>query len=127
MNQQEMGRLAAENVSAPLWFRVFLVAIAQANRVGHAEFGPGTLRTTLGASVPRSTGEVKPVTASALSNAIAEAKRRELLSDESCARCLVLPRTMVQKEGIGTGHCNYHFVRVRAPHPLSEGQKPTSS
>lgn len=103
LNQVEVGRIAGDNVTAPLWLRVWLLALADANRIGHAEYGPGSLQARLGARVDAKTGAVIAIGASAVSNAIRTCKEYGLLTPDSGARCLVLSQHVAQKEGKGRG------------------------
>lgn len=123
VSQLEVGRLMQANHELPTWLRVFFAGLADANRIGHAEYGPGGLRDRLRV-VDSSTGAVlADATDSAVSNAIKKAKESHLLAHDSSARCLVLPHTLAQKDAKGTNSCRYHKVNVEG----AAGPLPASS
>lgn len=111
LHQPDMKRLAQMPESGPAHVRLFYLALASANRVGHAEFYPGALRDFLGA-VDKTTGAVMPCQGPAVSRAIRQAVKLGTLHRDSCARCLVLPASLYQKNGKGTLSCRYHGVNV---------------
>src|SRR5262249_48543445 len=91
----------AKDVRHPRAYQVHFAALAWANRIGHATFGPGELAQVLGIGHGRQANN-------ALSKAIATAKGLGLVAPESGVNCLVLPSTMFQKGGQGTGSCKIH-------------------
>ncbi|MQY33121.1 hypothetical protein SRB17_10810 [Streptomyces sp. RB17] len=101
----------------PLAMRVYFIAVAEMNRIGHAEFAPGALGSALG-TVDARTGEMAPVHPVTLSKAIKQAKGWGLISEDSSARCLVIPAYAAQKGSNGTGFCRHHGVRVRDLSPV---------
>ena len=105
VSQFDCRRKAKTDATGPLWLRVYFAAVGWTNRVGHAEFAKGALADVLGVSG-------KPHAAQDVQKAIRAAKQHGLIGQESGARCLVLPRFHVQKEGLGTGSCQVHGLRT---------------
>jgi hypothetical protein len=79
----------SQDSSLPYWLRVVGLAYGRHNANGHAPFGPGEIGLLL--AKPLTKGEAKPLSDSAVSNAIREAKKKEFIARESMARCLVVP------------------------------------
>lgn len=75
--------------SLPQWLRVVGLAYGRHNANGHAPFGPGEIGKLLAKCGPK--GETKPLSDSAVANAIKLAKRKGWIARESMARCLVVP------------------------------------
>lgn len=71
------------------WMRLACLAFAKHRANGHANFAPGELGPLLAKAGPD--GQLKPLTKSAVSNAIKRAKDRGWISKESTAQCLVVP------------------------------------
>ncbi|TYB94064.1 hypothetical protein FXF53_27425 [Micromonospora sp. WP24] len=116
VHQTELRRIARSPDAGPGHMRLFMLALAEANQIGHAEFAPNVLREFLG-TVNKASGRVKLSAASTVSDAIDKAKRLGMFHEDSCARCLVLPRELFQKAGRGTGSCTYHEARTRQIRP----------
>ncbi|MCX9191753.1 hypothetical protein C3Y87_10060 [Carbonactinospora thermoautotrophica] len=106
ISQLEAERQAKNPHITSAGVRVFFAAVARANRIGHAEFGPGELADWLG-SFDRS-GVWTPAHKSTVSKAIAQAKSLELVAKDSSARCLVLSSHVFQKAGRGSFGCKHH-------------------
>ncbi len=98
-----------------LYVRVYFLAVADANRIQHAEYAPGALREAL-SSVDARTGEVTIPTKAAVSKAIAKAIDTELLDPMSSAHCLVLPPRTVGG-GRGTNSCKFHGINQKNSTP----------
>jgi hypothetical protein len=96
----------AKDPTHPLQYRVYFAALGWANRIGHAEFGEGALSRILSGE------DNKPLAAQSVSNAIARAKKKGLVTDESGTRCLVLGSWRFQKAGLGSASCRTHGLRV---------------
>jgi hypothetical protein len=97
------------------YLRLFFFALADANRLGHAEYEPGALRAAL-ATVDRTTGDVKTPTEAAVSKALRKARDLGLLAPESNARCLVLSPRLFQR-GTGGNACAFHGINVKPSTP----------
>lgn len=110
VHQTELRRISRNPEVGPAHVRLFMLAMAEANQIGHAEFRAGALREFLGRP-DRATGRVTPSSAATVSDAIAKAKRLGMLHVDSCARCLVLSPYLFQKAGRGTMSCSFHNVR----------------
>jgi hypothetical protein len=111
LHQPDMRRLARMPESGPAHVRLFYLALATANRIGHAEFYQGQLRDFLGGE-DRLTGEIRPSARSTVSDGIRQAIEIGTLHRDSCSRCLVLPQSLWQKNGRGTMSCRVHDVRL---------------
>lgn len=96
IHQVEYRRMASNEKTGPRFTRVHFAALGYANRIGHAEFGPGELAQVLGIGVGR-----------AADKAVKQAKDAGLVGKDSGTRCLVLPHTMFQT-GKGSAECHYH-------------------
>jgi hypothetical protein len=81
------------NPLLPNWLRVAALAYGRHSKNGHANFAPGELRMLL--ARPGPDGKPKPISASAVANAINQAKAKGFIAEESMARCLVVPRHAV--------------------------------
>jgi hypothetical protein len=77
----------------PNWLRVAALAFGKHSKNGHASFASGELRMLL--ARPGPDGKPKPISASAVANAIKQAKEKGFIAEESTARCLVVPRHAV--------------------------------
>jgi hypothetical protein len=111
LHQLDMKRIAQMPESGPAHVRLFYLALATSNQIGHAEFYQGILRDFLG-TVDKTTGVIVPAHASAVSRAIRQAVEIGTLRPESGARCLVLPSQLWQKNGKGTTSCRVHNVNM---------------
>jgi hypothetical protein len=98
-----------------LYMRVYFLALADANRLQHAEYATGALREAL-SSVNERTGEVTHPTKAAVSKAIAKAIETDLLDPLSSARCLVLPARSVSG-GTGSNSCKFHGINQKNSTP----------
>lgn len=116
LSQTEIGRLARKS-TLPLHGQLFLLALAGANRLGHAEFGPSQLRRAL-STVDAATGEAFGPSASSVARAIRRAKKEDLLRWDSSASCLVVSDRLFQC-GTGSATCISHQVNVRSTKPRS--------
>jgi hypothetical protein len=92
----------------PLWYRVATLGVERRNDIGHAEFDPGEVRQLL---VDQRTGVIP--TASSVSRAIARAKEKGYLAEESSVRCIVT-RIGVQG-GNSTTYCRFHGIGRARP------------
>jgi hypothetical protein len=79
----------AKDPDLPDWLRVASLAFAKHQLNGHANFATGQLRKLL--TSPGPDGKPKPISHSAVSNAIRTAKKRGFIAENSSARCLVVP------------------------------------
>jgi hypothetical protein len=111
VNQEAARALASSEEVRPLAWRVQWAAVGWSNRVGHACFAAGALAEIL-CSVDKETGEVKKPTPQGVYKAIRAAVAAGVISEESRARCLVLPRALWQKGGKGNSSCSEHDVGV---------------
>lgn len=105
--QVEMRRWATDDRVTPLAVRVLLAALSRVGRDGHAQFASGELAEMLG-KLNIKTGEVSRRDGSTVSDAIKTAKHLGFIEPESCARCLVLSRHVVQKGKGSTKPCSWH-------------------
>lgn len=96
------------NPDLPVWLRLASLAFGKHKANGHANFGAGEIAKMLGKRGPD--GHVKPLSDSAVSNAIRRAKELGFVAAQSCARCLVVPPHAVSN---GLGHV-YERCRVHA-------------
>ncbi|SCF94614.1 hypothetical protein GA0115254_126650 [Streptomyces sp. Ncost-T10-10d] len=94
----------AENGAHPLAYRVHFAALGWADRQGHAAFDPGRLARLLGK-------DGKPLSDQSMNNAIARAKKLDLVSPRSGAACLVLPPHLFQKGRGAPVPCRPHRDR----------------
>ncbi len=106
-SQVEMARLAQAVEVTPLAVRVLFAALGRHDRSGHARFRPGELARILG-SIDVTTGEIRTGRSDSVSSAIDSAKRLGYITEESWARCLVVPRTMFQKRHGRIEECQVH-------------------
>ncbi len=97
--------------AVPLHLRLWFLAAARVNEVGHAEFSPGQLCQEL-STVDHSTGELRVPSASTVSHALKRAKEEGYLHRDSSARCLVVPPLVINC-GTGGARCSYHRINVR--------------
>jgi hypothetical protein len=98
----------SQDPALDLWLRVVALAFGRHRANRHANFAMGELCKLL--SKPGSDGKPKPISTSAVSNAIALAKKHGFIAEESMARCLVVPAHAV---GYGLGGetwtpCRFH-------------------
>ena len=105
--QVEIGRWAQRSDITPRAMRVLFAAMGRIDSAGHARWAPGELALVLG-SVEQMTGVIVPAARSAVSDAIAVAKRLGMVADDSTARCLVLPDTAFQKARGPVIRCPVH-------------------
>lgn len=110
INQDAAKRLA-EGTDLALPIRAFFAAVARANRIGHAEFGKDELRIVL-AVRRRGQDIIEPPSRQQVWQAIRRAKELDLIDDESCQRCLVLPLHLWDK-GVGGSNCSAHGLGKR--------------
>ncbi|MFJ9522540.1 hypothetical protein ACIRPK_30355 [Kitasatospora sp. NPDC101801] len=103
MNRDRAYNLALDKSTGPLWLRVWLLAISDANQSGHAEYGPGVLASTLGVTTA----------SKAVQGAIRTAVKRGVLSPGSSSRCLVVDRWL-WRTGVGSTGCKAHGVETAA-------------
>lgn len=105
-SQLDCRRMAKDkNADRPLWLRVYFAAVGWTNRIGHAPFAERELAKVLGVADTK-------YEAQSVQKAIRAAKRHGLIHADSGARCLVLPRAHCQKEGLGSGSCQFHGART---------------
>ena len=109
IGQVEAQRLSKSHLVRPLHLRLFLTALAHANRVGHAEFAPGGLCHEL-STIDENTGELSTPRKESVCRAIKQAREMGLLHHNPGLRCLVLSAALWQKEGKGTASCGWHGV-----------------
>ncbi|WP_156409030.1 hypothetical protein [Mycobacterium sp. Root265] len=83
----------ASDPALPLWLRVAALAFGRHRLNGHANFAMGELGKLLGKPGPD--GKPKPISNSAVANAISKAKKHGFIAEDSMARCLVVPRHAV--------------------------------
>lgn len=100
VSQREYQRKAQDPLH-PLAYRVHFAAIGWADRHGHAAFAPGKLATLLGK-------DGKPLSDQSTNDAIARAKRLDLVSPRSGAACLVLGSHLFQKGKGAPVPCRVH-------------------
>lgn len=108
LHYQGVWRERSSDPALANWIRVAALAFGRHSKNGHANFGSGELATLLGKPGPN--GEVKPISDSAVSNAIRYAKKKGWIAEESMARCLVVPRHAVVG-GLGGSEstkCRFH-------------------
>jgi hypothetical protein len=106
-SQVEMARLAQAVEVTPLAVRILFAALGRHDRNGHARFRPGELARILG-SIDVTTGEIWGARSDVVSKALGTAKRLGYISEESTARCLVVPRTAFQKRHGRVEDCQVH-------------------
>ncbi|MGW5396733.1 hypothetical protein [Streptomyces sp. NPDC003952] len=99
-NFAEMRRFAADTDN-PMWLRIWFLAMADANRLGHAEYGPTELP------------EILNTTPATVRKAIREAKARELIRPESKSRCVVVS-TLLRKTSQNGSTCTTHGIHPAA-------------
>jgi hypothetical protein len=99
MHFQSVWGERAADPSLPAWVRVSALAFYRHRANGHANFGPRELGLLLGK--PGETGSWEYVADTAVSRAIAAAKRAGWIADTSNAKCLVVPHHAVTG---GMGH-----------------------
>jgi hypothetical protein len=105
---QGVWRERSADPSLANWIRVASLAFGRHSKNGHATFGSGELAKLL--AKPGPDGEPRPISDSAVSNAIKHAKRQGWIAEESMARCLVVPRHAVVG-GLGgkeSTRCRFH-------------------
>ncbi len=115
-----LGRAA--NPDLPNWLRLASLAFAKHKANGHANFGAGEIAKLLGKRTPD--GQRKPLSDSAVSNAIRRAKELGFIAYESHARCLVVPPHAVTG-GLGSSYqlCRIHAgARIVGAFPLPAPQ-----
>ena len=97
----------AANPVLPDWLRLAALAFGKHKANGHANFGTGEIANLLGRRSPD--GQLKPLSGSAVSNAIRRAKELGFIADQSHARCLVVPPHAVTN-GLGKAYesCRIH-------------------
>ena len=95
------------NPSLPDWLRLASLAFGRHKANGHANFGSGEIAKLLGKH--DSDGLVRPLSNSAVSNAIRRAKELGFIANVSYARCLVVPPHAVT-HGLGSRYerCRIH-------------------
>ncbi|MET7859818.1 hypothetical protein ABZS81_21905 [Streptomyces sp. NPDC005318] len=103
VNQREYQRKAKE-AAHPLAYRVHFAALGWADRNGHAAFDSGRLARLLGK-------DGKDLSDQSVNNAIARAKKLDLVSPRSGAACLVLPSYLFQKGKGAPVPCRLHRDR----------------
>ena len=102
--QHEFRRMArdARNINH---YRVQYAAIGWADRHGHARFQAGELAAILADK------HGKPLSKQSTTGAVSRAKALDLVSPQSSAACLVLPRYLFQKEKGAPVPCRAHKDR----------------
>ncbi|KRD19586.1 hypothetical protein ASE48_21270 [Mycobacterium sp. Root265] len=90
---QKVWMERASDPALPLWLRVAALAFGRHRLNGHANFAMGELGKLLGKPGPD--GKPKPISNSAVANAISKAKKHGFIAEDSMARCLVVPRHAV--------------------------------
>jgi hypothetical protein len=105
-SQYEMSAWARRSDISPLAIRVLFAAMGRHNKAGHAQFNKGELAEILG-DIDLTTGEVVSARSDTVSKAIAAAKHLGFISDDSTARCLVVPGYAFQKAR-GSDVCTVH-------------------
>lgn len=100
VSQHEYRRMA-QNPGHQLAYRVHFAALGWADRQGHASFGPGRLASLL-------SKDGNPLSDQSTNNAIARAKKLDLVSPRSGAACLVLPPHLFQKGKGAPVPCRLH-------------------
>jgi hypothetical protein len=105
IHQPDYKRMAKDENINPRAFRVHFAALGYANRISHAEFGPGELAQILGIGNGRQADK-------AADKAVAAAKQMGLILPQSGIRCLVLPHTLFQT-GKGTTCCKFHGIDIK--------------
>lgn len=103
VSQHEYRRMARDP-EHPLAYRVHFAALGWADRQGHASFGPRGLAAVLGK-------DGTPLSGQSTTNAVADAKRKELISPRSRAACLVLSAHLFQKGRGAPVRCHVHLDR----------------
>jgi hypothetical protein len=119
LSQREIGKIA-QSSGQPYHVRLFFLAMADANSIGHAEYGPGELRTRL--RTVDGNGDVKEPPNSVMSRAIGRAKAERMLAPESNARCLVLPYRLWHRGDVRGIQCREHKINVKPSRP-TQGAK----
>jgi hypothetical protein len=99
MHYQSVWMERTADLSSPDWLRLASLAFGRHRANGHAPFGSGEIGRLL--AKPGPNGEAKPLSHSAVSNAIRRAKEKGYIAEESMARCLVVPAHAVTG---GLGH-----------------------
>jgi hypothetical protein len=84
-------RALETRIPNPLWYRIMCLAYGSHRRNGHASFAPGEIAQLLGVNGNR------------VSEAIADAKARDLIDKQSTSRCLVVPAHAIN---FGPGEAN---------------------
>jgi hypothetical protein len=121
--QSVWGERAADS-SLPAWVRVSSLAFCRHRANGHANFGPRELALLLGK--PGENGSWDYVADTAVSRAIAAAKKAGWIADASNAKCLVVPHHAVVG-GLGNtsdrcpvhGKCSVQTAAVRSVRNVS--------
>ena len=93
----------AENTSLPGWLRLHYLAMARMRSDGHAHFERGELADALGKV--NAGGELIPADRHNVQRAIRAARKHNVLAEESCTTCLVVPRDVAWKGGLSDGLC----------------------
>lgn len=109
MHHQSFWIACAGNPALSLWHRVYALAYGSHQRNGHAPFGSGEIVRAL-TIVDRTTGEIHSPRPDEVSRAIRRAVDLGFLSEESWARCLVVPRYAIfgGVKGSPTETCKSH-------------------
>ncbi|MFC5805888.1 hypothetical protein [Streptomyces formicae] len=104
VSQHEFRRMAKDPRHL-LPYRVQYAAIGWADRHGHASFQAGELAALLAGS------DGKALSKQSTTGAVSRAKGLDLVSPQSSAACLVLPRYLFQKEKGAPIPCRAHKDR----------------
>lgn len=116
----EMYRVVQDAHAVPLHTRLWMLAMADANNDGHAEYGGETsLEAVIGPNVVESTGEVKDWHRNAIPRAIKRAVDLGLLHPDSDVNCMVLNHRLNGFSGPGRHGCGYHGIKVRKTSDIS--------
>jgi hypothetical protein len=110
MHYQGVWVERSTNPLLPNWLRVAALAYGKHTKNGHASFASGELRMLL--ARPGPDGKPKPISNSAVANAIKQAKRYGFIAEESMARGLVVPPHAVVGGlgGAGWTKCRSHPI-----------------
>jgi len=107
-SQVEMALWAKCPDLSPLAYRVLFAAMGRHGSSGHAPFNPGELAEILATASRATEGEMVRARSDSVSRAIESAKRSGFITDESNARCLVLPAHAFQKANGASQPCPVH-------------------
>lgn len=107
LQSTQLERFARDS-SFPIYFRIYLAALARTNRHGHAVFMTGELRDAAG-KLDSQSGELTRLGAPAISKGLRRLKQLGLIREESTPKCVWLTSLGYKYEtGAIAARCQHH-------------------